>query len=74
MSAPHGFEYEVRGEEVVIFHHGRRATTLRGRRASDFLAEIEGGDAQLLMARLTGNYKRGNERNGKRHPRNRGVN
>ncbi|HSS31674.1 MAG TPA: hypothetical protein VLL27_00140 [Solirubrobacterales bacterium] len=74
MSAPHRFEYEVRGEEVVIFHHGHRATTLRGQRAADFLTEVEGGDAQLLMARLTGNYKRGNERAGKRHPRNRGGN
>jgi hypothetical protein len=69
--APHGFEYEVRGEEVVVSHHGRRATVLRGQRASEFLAEVEHGDPQQLMARLTGSYKRGNERAGKRHPRNR---
>ena len=72
MPAPHGFEYEVRGAEVVVSHHGRRATVLRGRRAGDFLAEVERGDPQQLMARLTGDYKRGNERAGKRHPRNRG--
>jgi hypothetical protein len=63
--APHGFEYEVRDEEVAIFHHGRRATVLRGRRASEFLVEVERGDPQQLMARLAGNYKRGNERQGK---------
>lgn len=56
----------------MVSHHGRRATVLRGQRASEFLAEVEHGDPQQLMARLTGNFKRGNERGGKRHPRNRG--
>jgi hypothetical protein len=47
---------------------------LRGRQAQAFLAEIESADEadlQQLMARLTGNYKRGNERSAKNHPRNR---
>ena len=30
MPAPEGFDYDVRGGEVVISHHGRRATVLRG--------------------------------------------
>jgi hypothetical protein len=71
-----GFTYRTcRQGEVQLFHHGRLAATLRGERAQDFLAEIEaGGDtvAQQIMARLTGNYKRGNERTAKNHPRNRG--
>jgi hypothetical protein len=72
MPQPSGFHYERRGEEVAIFHHGRRAAMLRGAAAGRFLAEIErGSDPQGLMARATGNYKRGNERAGKRHPRNR---
>ncbi|MGV1049324.1 MAG: hypothetical protein ACOYD4_12480 [Solirubrobacterales bacterium] len=71
MPAPVGFAYEVRGDEVVISHHGRKATVLRSQRARDFLAAVGEGDPQRLMARLTGNYKRGNERAGKRHPRNR---
>lgn len=70
MPAPHGFEYLVRGDEVVILHHGIRAATLRGARAADFLARIDAEDPQLLMARLTGNYRRGNERAARRHPRN----
>lgn len=74
MPAPHGFEYEVRGGEVIISHHGRYATVLRGQCAAEFLAEVGRADPQQLMARLTGNYKRGNERAGKRHPRNRGGN
>jgi hypothetical protein len=72
MTAPVGFTFEVRGSEVVISHHGKKATVLRGARAREFLATVGDGDPQQLMARLTGNYKRGNERLGKRHPRNRG--
>lgn len=70
--SPQGFEYRLVGEDVVIDHHGRRATTLRGAAARRFLSEVETGDPQELMARATGNYKHGNERVAKRHPRNRG--
>ncbi|GAA1153308.1 hypothetical protein [Ornithinicoccus hortensis] len=70
---PAGFEYVVRdGSVVQILHHGRVATTLRGRRAADFLEDVGAGDDQQLMARLTGNYRHGNERVAKNHPRNRG--
>ena len=69
---PSGFEYLLVGEDVVISHNGRRATTLRGAAARRFLTDVELGDPQELMARLTGNYKRGNERMAKDHPRNRG--
>lgn len=61
-----------RGDEVVVLHHGRRATTLRGDRAAAFLVDVDRGDPQELMARLTGNYRRGNERTARRHPRNAG--
>ena len=68
MSAPaDGFAYTVRGGDVAITHRGRVATTLRGRRAERFIAEVEDGDAQQLMARITGNYKRGNEPTAKQH-------
>jgi hypothetical protein len=72
MSAAAGFRF-VRREDgsVVITHHGRHATTLRGERAVTFLAEVAGADDQLVMARWTGNYKRGNER-AAQQPRNRG--
>lgn len=66
-----GFEYEPRGSgDVVITHRGRRATTLRGARAEAFLnALADGADAQQPMARMTGNYKRGNERQAMRQRR-----
>lgn len=70
-----GFTFTARRtDEVQIHHHGRLATTLRGDRAADFLEEMAGCDeasAQQVMARLTGNYKRGNERKAADHPRNR---
>jgi hypothetical protein len=40
-------------------------------KAADFAADVGSDDPQELMARLTGNYKRGNERMAKNHPRNR---
>lgn len=45
---------------------------LRGVAVTRFLEEIESQDGQLLMARATGNYKRGNERRAREHPRVRG--
>ena len=41
---------------------GRVATILRGAAAERFAAKVAADDAQEVMARATGNYKRGNER------------
>lgn len=72
-NAPGGFVYRVRGNgEVRITHHGRPAGTLRGAAAARFLVDVEDDDPQQLMARLTGNYKHGNERLARDHPRNQG--
>jgi hypothetical protein len=70
-----GFSHRSRKNgDIEILHHGRVASTLRGNDAADFLSEVEASDecnAQQLMARITGNYKRGNERLASQHPRNR---
>jgi hypothetical protein len=66
-----GFAYSINGDDVAISHFGKAATVLRGARAQQFLAGVEDGDPQELMARATGNYKRGNERQARSHPRNR---
>jgi hypothetical protein len=70
-----GFTYRVRKNgEVEIFHRGRLASTLRGRDAEDFkqeAADERSAEAQQLMAKVTGNYKHGNERNASKHHRNR---
>jgi hypothetical protein len=71
MGVPEGFVYSERPDgRVVILHKGRVASTLRGSRAEEFLAEVD-DDPQLVMARWTGDYKHGNERVAKQHPRNR---
>ena len=70
-----GFRFRAakRGE-LFIYHRGRLATTLRAAAADAFLQEIDGAtfaEQQQHMARVTGNYRRGNERLAKNHPRNR---
>ena len=71
MGSPSGFEYDVHGDgTVLITHHGRRAAVLRGARAEEFLEAVR-ADPQGVMARWTGNYRHGNERVAKGHPRNR---
>ncbi|MDQ6816616.1 MAG: hypothetical protein M3018_04305 [Actinomycetota bacterium] len=70
--APDGFAFDVFSSgDVVIRHHGRRASTLRGTAAAAFLVSVEKDDPQELMARVTGTYRRGNERTAREHPRNR---
>ncbi len=75
MSGDLGFTFRVtKNGEVFVHHRGRLATTLRGEAAAEFLADIDGADddeQQQIMARITGNYRRGNERLAKNHPRNR---
>jgi hypothetical protein len=70
-----GFSFcRLKTGELEVMHCGRRAATLRGRDAEDFVAEIQGlgsAEEQQLMARITGNYKHGNERLAGQHPRNR---
>ena len=59
------FSYRAGRDNVFIAWRGRDVTTLSGKDASRFLGRVEGGDeerAQLEMARVTGNFKRGNEK------------
>ena len=70
-----GFDYEARQNgEVAIFHRHRLGAILRGQAAQQFVTqanELSDADLQQVMARITGNYKRGNERTAADHPRNR---
>ena len=69
-----GFTFKVSQDTVLVFHRGRTAATLRGAKAQRFsrdVAAMDHGEQQQLMARLTGNYKHGNERSARNHPRNR---
>ena len=59
------FTFRQRGDgSVALFWKGRRVTVLTGKLAENFLAaapECTGQELQLLMAKATGNVKRGNE-------------
>jgi hypothetical protein len=60
------FSYRAHKDGTVrVTWRGKVVTTLAGREASRFLANVDVADeaaAQLLMARMTGNFKHGNER------------
>ena len=60
------FSYRTRKDgTVAIFWNNRPATVLSGMLAERFLAaapEASSEERQQLMARATGNFKRGNER------------
>lgn len=69
-----GFTYTKEADCYVIYRGTIRIAILRGVKAANFeeqLTVLDFEGAQQLMARLTGNYKRGNERAAKRHSRNR---
>jgi hypothetical protein len=61
-----GFAYHARKNgDVEILREGRLVTLLRDKEAQTLLARIAQADfpaGQQMMARVTGNYKRGNER------------
>ena len=60
------FSYRIsKDRKVFIQWNGKQITILKGKEAEDFIARIEKADAwqaQLLMARVTGHFKHGNER------------
>ena len=60
------FCYQVTRERTVfVFWHGRRVLTATGAAAERLIARLEGIDAdaqQMVLAKATGNFKRGNER------------
>jgi hypothetical protein len=60
------FTYRVsKDDKVFISWHGQQVTILKGKEAQKFISKIANlchQEAQLVMAKITGNFKRGNER------------
>lgn len=60
------FEYSVaKSGKVLITHHGKQVKILQGKAAAKFVSVVESAstlDAQRHMAKITGQYKFGNER------------
>jgi len=55
----------TKDRKALISYEGKQVTKLSGKKAEDFIAKIqnaEGKEAQLIMAKATGNFKRGNEK------------
>ncbi len=51
--------------KVFLYWYGKQIKILKGPVAQEFLediADVDQREAQLVMARVTGNFKRGNER------------
>lgn len=65
MNGDLGFTYRATTKGVVrIFRDGREVVVLRAGAAVDFVSKVDGRSPaaiQQLCARVTGNYKRGNE-------------
>ncbi|MGD6958458.1 hypothetical protein ACQCWA_11170 [Rossellomorea aquimaris] len=61
------FQYRVnKDQSVFIEHEGKRVKILKGREAEKFIKNVNAAEndkaIQLVMAKITGNFKRGNER------------
>ena len=60
------FSYRInKDKKVFISYEGKQVTILSGSKAEKFItdiAEADRKDAQLIMAKVTGNFKRGNEK------------
>lgn len=67
------FDYrKYKNGNVSISWKNKEVMILKDGNAKKFLADIEGADEferQLAMAKITGNFKRGNEREGKQKGR-----
>lgn len=60
------FSYSVsKNKKVFIYWHGKPVMILKEKLSYKFLSQIENAgikEAQLIMAKVTGNFKRGNEK------------
>lgn len=62
------FSYRITKDKTVfIDYYGKQVKILKGKDAEKFIEKMNGAEdtqaLQLLMAKITGNFKRGNERN-----------
>jgi len=64
------FTYKLTKEnKIFIYWNGKQVTTLTGKASEKFLKSIEGKnhlETQLVMAKITGNFKHGNEKDNKK--------
>jgi len=60
------FTYRInKDDKVFIYWNGKQIMILKGSESEKFIKRIKAADpkeAQLIMAKVTGNFKHGNER------------
>lgn len=63
------FSYKVfKDNKIFIYWNDKQVSILKGLESERFLSKIQNADkkeAQLVMAKITGNFKHGNEKNNK---------
>ncbi|MCE7736321.1 MAG: hypothetical protein GPJ54_15680, partial [Candidatus Heimdallarchaeota archaeon] len=67
-----GFSYELQGQFIIFYRHGLKIKQIKGLEAQKFIefTQVQSDEnIQIQIAKLTGNYKRGNERKARNHPR-----
>lgn len=68
------FSYTISKKQVKIFWNSQLVQTLSDYKAHDFLSRVSDqseAEVQRIMAKMTGNFKRGNEKLAQSHQRNR---
>lgn len=60
------FSYKTsKDKKIFIFWYGKQVMILKNKESEKFLSRISGADfqeSQLIMAKITGNFKHGNEK------------
>jgi len=68
------FSYKIgKDNKVLIYYSGKLVLTYSGKKGASFLKKIKGlssKDQQMIIAKLTGNFKRGNEKLAKSKDKN----
>ncbi|HMQ70420.1 MAG TPA: hypothetical protein PKA90_15565 [Ignavibacteria bacterium] len=59
------FEYRIFKDKIQIRYHGKPVMMLKGSESKKLILKIEKAEdkeVQLILAKITGNFKRGNEK------------
>ncbi|MCK5124730.1 MAG: hypothetical protein KAR42_00595 [candidate division Zixibacteria bacterium] len=67
MTDDNQFSYEVSKEKLFIYWHHKQVMILKDKKAAEVSGKLKKASpeqAQMILAKLTGNFKRGNERLG----------
>lgn len=66
------FSYRESKEKVLVYFNNKMIMTVAGKNAAKLMAKLSSADdfqEQLILAKITGNFKHGNEKMGKSSPK-----